>query len=131
MIIILGACCCLASCIKDEAPNKECDIESAWIEGADYEAYFYQTTEMRKEAISSAETDIVFSVRSGSATTTASSQLRSTASSAVLWALSARSLSARAPRMSLGFTPGTVFFSRSFFAPAEKPWATQPVRTGS
>lgn len=64
MTIILGACCCLASCIKDEAPNKECDIESAWIEGADYEAYFYQTTEMRKEAISSAETDIVFSVRS-------------------------------------------------------------------
>ena len=54
----------MASCIKDEALNKECDIESAWIEGTEYENYFYQTTEMRKEKISSAETDIVFSVRS-------------------------------------------------------------------
>ena len=51
------------SCIKDEAPNKECDIESAWIEGAEYEQYFYQTTEMSKE-VSSAETNIIFSVRS-------------------------------------------------------------------
>jgi len=64
-IIFIGlCCCCMASCIKDEAPNKECDIESAWIEGVEYEKYFYQTTEMRKEKISSAETDIVFSVRS-------------------------------------------------------------------
>ncbi|MBR7031361.1 MAG: PCMD domain-containing protein [Prevotella sp.] len=63
-IIIIGVCCCcLASCIKDEALNKECDIESAWIEGKEYEDNFYKTTEMRKE-ISSAETDIVFSVRS-------------------------------------------------------------------
>ena len=54
----------MASCIKDEAMNKECDIESAWIEGVEYESYFYQKTEMRKETISSAETDIVFSVRS-------------------------------------------------------------------
>ena len=53
----------MASCIKDEALNKECDIESAWIEGKAYEDYFYKTTEMRKE-VSSAETDIVFSVRS-------------------------------------------------------------------
>ena len=53
----------MVSCIKDEALNKECDIESAWIEGKEYEDYFYKTTEMRKE-ISSAETDIVFSVRS-------------------------------------------------------------------
>ena len=64
-IIFIGlCCCCMASCIKDEALNKECDIESAWIEGAEYEQYFYQTTEMRKERISSAVTDIVFSVRS-------------------------------------------------------------------
>ena len=64
-IIIIGVCCCcMASCIKDEALNKECDIESAWIEGAEYENYFYQTTEMQKENISSAETDIVFSIRS-------------------------------------------------------------------
>jgi hypothetical protein len=64
-IILIGLCCCsMVSCIKDEALNKECDIESAWIEGVEYEKYFYQATEMRKENISSAETDIVFSVRS-------------------------------------------------------------------
>ncbi|MBQ3767833.1 MAG: PCMD domain-containing protein [Prevotella sp.] len=63
-IIIIGVCCwCMVSCIKDEALNKECDIESAWIEGKEYEEYFYKTTEMQKE-ISSAETNIVFSVRS-------------------------------------------------------------------
>lgn len=65
LLLFIGlCCCCMVSCIKDEAANKECDIESAWIEGAEYEQYFYQTTEMRKEKISSAETDIVFSVRS-------------------------------------------------------------------
>ena len=63
-IIIIGLCCwCMVSCIKDEALNKECDIESAWIEGKEYEEYFYKTTEMRKD-ISSAETNIIFSVRS-------------------------------------------------------------------
>ena len=63
-IIIISLCCwCMVSCIKDEALNKECDIESAWIEGKEYEDNFYKTTEMRKE-ISSAETDIVFYVRS-------------------------------------------------------------------
>ena len=57
-------CCCMTSCIKDEAPNKECDIESAWVEGTEYEQYFYQAAEMRKERISSAESAIVFYVRS-------------------------------------------------------------------
>ena len=64
LLIIALCCCCMTSCIKDEALNKECDIESAWVEGAEYEQYFYQTTEMRKETISSAETNIVFMVRS-------------------------------------------------------------------
>ena len=63
-IIIIALCCCMTSCIKDEAPNKECDIESAWIEGSDFEKYFYQTAEMRKDNISSTETNIVFYVRS-------------------------------------------------------------------
>ena len=63
-IIFIGLfCCCLTSCIKDEALNKECDIESVWIEGKEYEQYFYQTTEMKKE-IGSTEENIVFSVRS-------------------------------------------------------------------
>ena len=64
IIFIALFCCCMTSCIKDEAMNKECDIESAWIEGEEYEQYFYQTTEMRKENISSTETEIIFSVRS-------------------------------------------------------------------
>ena len=58
---VLG--CCLTSCIKDEAPNNECDIESAWIEGEEYAKHFYQTTEMRKDNISSTETNIIFLVR--------------------------------------------------------------------
>lgn len=62
-LIVIALCCCMASCIKDEAPNKECDIESAWVAGEAFEEYFYQATEMKKE-ISSTETNIVFSVRS-------------------------------------------------------------------
>ena len=64
-IISIALCCCsLTSCIKDEAPNKECDIESVWIEGEEYQQYFYRTNEMRKESIGSIDTDIIFSVRS-------------------------------------------------------------------
>ena len=63
-IILIGLyCCCMTSCIKDEALNKECDIESVWIEGKEYEQYFYQPTEMKKE-VSSTEESIVFFVRS-------------------------------------------------------------------
>lgn len=61
---ILALCCwCLTSCIKDEALGKECDIESAWVEGTEYEQYFYQTTEMKQE-VGSTETNIMFTVRS-------------------------------------------------------------------
>ena len=64
LMTALALCCCMASCIKDEAPNKECDIEGAWIEGQEFEKYFYQAAEMRKGNISSAETSITFTVRS-------------------------------------------------------------------
>ena len=64
IIAVAAFCCLMVSCIKDEAPNKECDIESAWIEGEEYAEYFYQPTEMLKDNISSAETNIVFTVRS-------------------------------------------------------------------
>ena len=63
IIIAIVACCCMTSCIKDEAQNNECDIESAWIEGEEYTKNFFQTTEMRKENISSTETNITFWVR--------------------------------------------------------------------
>ena len=61
---IVALCCwCLTSCIKDEALNQECDIESVWIDGTEYEQYFFQTAEMKKD-VSSTETNIQFSVRS-------------------------------------------------------------------
>ena len=63
-MIAFVLCCCMISCIKDEAPNNECDIESAWVEGEELEKLFYQPAEMRKENISSSETNIIFVVRS-------------------------------------------------------------------
>ena len=41
-MITFVLCCCMISCIKDEAPNNECDIESAWVEGAELEKLFYK-----------------------------------------------------------------------------------------
>ena len=64
VMIAFVLCCCMVSCIKDEAPNNECDIESAWVEGPELEKLFYETAEMRKENISSTETSITFVVRS-------------------------------------------------------------------
>ena len=63
-MITFVLCCCMISCIKDEAPNNECDIESAWVEGAELEKLFYKPADMRKENISSTETSITFIVRS-------------------------------------------------------------------
>jgi len=63
-MIAFALCCCMVSCIKDEAQNNECDIESAWVEGPELEKNFYQQAEMRKEHISSTETTITFVVRS-------------------------------------------------------------------
>ena len=54
----------VTSCIKDEAANKECDIESAWIEGDELAGNFYHMEDMKKEMISSTETNIIFTVRS-------------------------------------------------------------------
>ena len=54
----------LSSCIKDELPNTECDIVSAWVEGEQYASNFYHPSQMHLDNISSAEKEIVFSVRS-------------------------------------------------------------------
>lgn len=55
----------LASCIKDEEPNAECDILSAWVEGSDYEQCFYQPeTDMRKDNLLISSSQIVFTVKS-------------------------------------------------------------------
>jgi hypothetical protein len=61
--------CCTAmpmftSCIKDEPANNECDVLSAWVEGDDYESYFYQKGQMQVEALPSNVSEIVFTVRS-------------------------------------------------------------------
>ena len=47
-MITFVLCCCMISCIKDEAPNNECDIESAWVEGAELEKLFYKPADMRQ-----------------------------------------------------------------------------------
>ena len=54
----------LSSCIKDELPNSECDILSAWVEGNQYASHFYQPSQMRLDNISTSEKEIVFNVRS-------------------------------------------------------------------
>ena len=54
----------LASCIKDEEANKECDILSAWIEGEQYASNFYNASEMRIGSVISTENQITFTVRS-------------------------------------------------------------------
>ena len=54
----------LSSCIKGEPLNQECDIVSAYLEGEQYAALFYQPSQMRQDNIPSASKDIVFSVKS-------------------------------------------------------------------
>ena len=51
------------SCIKEEPRNNECDIVSAWVEGEEYESFFYQSSQMRIDNIPSNSTEIVFQVR--------------------------------------------------------------------
>lgn len=53
----------LSSCIRDEAPGMECDIEKMWVEGEDLEQYFYDANDMKRTVIST-ESNIDFSVRS-------------------------------------------------------------------
>lgn len=53
----------LSSCVRDEAPGMECDIEKMWVEGEDLEQYFYDANDMKRTVIST-ESDIDFSVRS-------------------------------------------------------------------
>ena len=62
----VSLCCSLAftSCIKDELPNNECDIVSAWVEGDEFADNFYQVSQMRHDNISSTEQEIEFTVRS-------------------------------------------------------------------
>ena len=53
----------LSSCIREEAPGMECDIEAMWIEGDEYKPYFYNANDMKRTIIST-ENTITFPVRS-------------------------------------------------------------------
>lgn len=55
---------CFAGCIKEEPKNNECDILSAWVEGEEYEKYFYQVSHMKIESVPTNTQTIVFYVRS-------------------------------------------------------------------
>ena len=57
------ACLFVVSCKKDTPKNSECDITAAWVEGAQYEQYFYQKADMRHDNIASSEEEIVFWVK--------------------------------------------------------------------
>ena len=62
--VIFALCTAFAfmSCIKDAPKNDECDIVSAWVEGDEYSAYFYQPSHMKIENISTGENEISFIV---------------------------------------------------------------------
>ena len=65
LISCLAVVLSLASCIKDEPLNQECDILSAWVEGDDYKSCFYQPeTDMRKDNVLISSSEIVFTVKS-------------------------------------------------------------------
>ena len=61
LLSIVGALC-VASCIKDEAANKECDILSARVDGEQYEQYFADRSRMSVQDISSTQSEIKFEV---------------------------------------------------------------------
>lgn len=54
----------LASCIKGEPLNQECDIVSAYLEGEQYATLFYQPSQMRQDDIPSTTKEIVFVIKS-------------------------------------------------------------------
>jgi len=64
MIAILMCSLSLTSCIKDEAPNKECDILNVWVEDKAVEDFFFNTNQMRKNDLGSNDKEITFFVRS-------------------------------------------------------------------
>lgn len=65
LISCLAVVLSVASCIKDEPLNQECDILSAWVEGDDYKSCFYQPeTDMRKDNVLISSSEIVFTVKS-------------------------------------------------------------------
>lgn len=67
-IKILAFFVCIAgvmtSCIKEEEQNKECDIESAWVEDENINKLFYLASDAKVTNIISTASEIIFTVRS-------------------------------------------------------------------
>lgn len=67
-IKILAFFVCIAgvmtSCIKEEEQNKECDIESAWVEDENIDKLFYLASDAKVTNIISTASEIIFTVRS-------------------------------------------------------------------
>lgn len=53
----------LASCIKEEPKNMECDILEAWVEGDNLDQYFSQATDMRISDVPSGTDMLTFTVK--------------------------------------------------------------------
>lgn len=66
-IKILAVFVCLTgvmtSCIKDEEQNKECDIESAWVEDENIDKLFYMASDAKVTNVTSTASEITFTVR--------------------------------------------------------------------
>jgi len=62
MTVAMTSLTVMTSCIKDEEPNKECDIVEAWVDET-YNSLFYDVKE-NKEMVSSTQQTIEFEVRS-------------------------------------------------------------------
>lgn len=58
-LAFVGACA--TSCIKDEAPNQECDIREAWVDFSDGkpESVFYSASDAKSEIPGSLDSDVI------------------------------------------------------------------------
>ncbi len=61
-LCVFCSCFGLVSCIQDEAPNAECDIETCRVECADYSSVFFTENEMSK-SVAPADSVISFQIR--------------------------------------------------------------------
>lgn len=58
---LMLTCLCISSCIKDEAPNMECDIREAWIdvEGGNAKSVFYNASDAKSKIPGSLDNDVI------------------------------------------------------------------------
>lgn len=61
-IVMLLACSCFCSCMKDEPANAECDILSVKVSGDDARSLFYTPADTAQD-VPSTMSDIVFHIK--------------------------------------------------------------------